>query len=191
MWDFRTGFRMFLVLTILTGVVYPMAVTVVCQLFFDGEADGSLIKLDGSAVASRNVGQSFVDSVYFWSRPSAISYNPLPSSGSNLGPTSDALRKLVGERREALQTAHGARPAPSDLVLASGSGLDPHISPEAARYQMDRVVSARHLDDGQRNELLGVVNEYTEEPTFGLLGDSRVNVVKLNLALDSLSKAMK
>jgi len=176
--EIRPALLAFLALTVLTGVVYPLAVTAFAQLFpLQAGGDPMLI------------GQPFSDPKYFWSRPSATSpqpYNGAASSGSNQGPTNKALAEAVAERVKALREADpgNTRPVPADLVTASGSGLDPHISPQAAEYQVPRVARLRKLDEANVRELVAA---HTEGRTFALLGEARVNVKSLNLALDAAS----
>ena len=175
--------------TVVTGVVYPVLVTVIAQLVFPYQANGSLIVRDGKAVGSALIGQPFDDPKYFWSRPSATSPfgdNAGSSAASNLSPTNADLIKTVQGRVDALRAADpgNTAPVPVDLVTASGSGLDPHISPAAALYQVGRVARARKLDEGI---VRGLVAQYTQGRLFGLLGEPRVNVLELNLALDSRS----
>ena len=177
------------VFTVVTGIAYPVVVTVIAQLVFPHQANGSLIVKDGKAVGSTLIGQPFDDPKYFWSRPSATSpfgYNAGASAGSNLSPTNADLIKTVQGRVDALRAADpgNAAPVPVDLVTASGSGLDPHISSAAALYQVRRVARARKLDEGI---VRGLVAQYTQGRVFGLLGEPRVNVLELNLALDSRS----
>src|SRR5262245_50724367 len=184
--ELRTAFLVLVALTGVTGVAYPLLVTGVAQLLFPRQANGSLLEVEGRAVGSALIGQPFDDPGYFWSRPSATGkfpYDASASSGSNQGPSSDALRDAVKARVEALRAADpgNAAPVPIDLVTASGSGLDPHISPAAARYQAARVARTRGLDPGRVEEL---VAEHTEGRFLGLLGEPRVNVLALNLALD-------
>jgi potassium-transporting ATPase KdpC subunit len=176
-------------LTLLTGIAYPLAVTAVAQVAFPWQANGSLVSVDGRVVGSALIGQANADARYFWPRPSAIDYNPLPSGGSNWGPTSAALQKAAADRAAQLRaTYHLAAdvPLPPDLIFASGSGLDPHISPEAARLQIDRVAQARQFTTAQRAALAALVEQSIEPPQAGLWGQPRVNVLLLNLAVDGL-----
>jgi K+-transporting ATPase ATPase C chain len=173
--------------TLLTGVVYPALVTVLAQLVFPEQANGSLLKdKTGQLVGSELIGQTFTDPKYFWSRPSATSpysYNASASSGSNLGPTNPALTDAIAARIAALQVVDPENKAeiPVDLITASGSGLDPHISLAAAEYQLKRVAKLRNLSEAKVRELL---NASTEGIQWAVLGEPRVNVLKLNLALD-------
>jgi K+-transporting ATPase ATPase C chain len=176
----------FLILTVVTGLMYPAIVTGLAQLLFPHQAKGSLIYKEGKPIGSTLIGQPFDDPKYFWGRPSATApfpYNAAASSGSNLGPTNPALMEAVKARVAALRAADPGNdaPVPVDLVTASGSGLDPHISPAAAEYQVRRVARAR----GSEEALVRiVVSQHTEERQLGLLGERRVNVLALNLALD-------
>ena len=183
----RAAIVSLVVLTVVTGIIYPLIVTGIAQAVFPYQANGSLIVKDGKPVGSALIGQPFDDPKYFWSRPSATS--PFPdnarsSSGSNLSPTNPDLVKAVQGRVDALRAADpgNAAPVPVDLVTASGSGLDPHISPAAALYQVPRVAKARGLAPRAVRQL---VERHTEGRFLGLLGEPRVNVLALNLALDS------
>jgi K+-transporting ATPase ATPase C chain len=185
--ELRPAVFAFILLTVITGVAYPMLVTGFAQLF-PGKATGSVIEVNGKAVGSALIGQPFSDPKYFWGRPSATSpqpYNGAASSGSNQGPTNKALADAVADRIKALREADPGnnRPVPADMVTASGSGLDPHISPDAAAYQLARVARARGLPEARLQDLVATL---TENRTFGLLGESRINVLRLNLALDGL-----
>lgn len=184
---------MFALLTLMTGVIYPLVVTGIAQLVFPSQAKGSLVVKNGETYGSVLIGQDFQDPKYFWGRPSATSGNPYTpfdpqgltgSSGSNLGPLSQSLVDTVQQRAKALQQAEPGinRPIPIDLVTASASGLDPHISPAAADYQVSRVARARGLDETQVRAL---VEQFTEPRQLGFLGEPRVNVLLLNLALDA------
>ena len=183
----RQSFMLLLVLTVITGVLYPLAATGLSQLVFPHQANGSLIERDGKPTGSALIGQSFTDPKYFWGRPSATSpdpYNASASSGSNQGPGSPALRDAVKQRIAALHAADpdNTAPVPVDLVTASGSGLDPEISQASAQYQLERVARARGMGSAQVQAL---VNEYTSGRQLGVLGEPRVNVLRLNLALDT------
>ena len=182
----RPAVVLLVLLSVLTGLVYPAIVTAIAQVVFPHQANGSLIVKDGKVVGSTLIGQPFDDPKYFWGRPSATSpfqYNAGSSSGSNLGPTNPALTKAVQERVDALRAADPGNTAlvPVDLVTTSGSGLDPHISPAAAMYQVSRVAKARRMDEAAVRSL---VEQNTEGRQFGFLGEPRVNVLALNLALD-------
>jgi len=182
----KSALLMLVALSVLTGVVYPLLVTAVAQLLFPYQANGSLIQQDGKTVASALIGQDFRDPRYFWGRPSATSpapYNAASSGGSNLGPTNPALFEAVRARIAALKAAdpENRLPVPVDLVTSSASGLDPHISPAAALYQVHRVAKARGLDESAVERL---VARHTEGRTLGVLGEPRVNVVELNMELD-------
>jgi K+-transporting ATPase ATPase C chain len=183
----RQSFMLLLVLTVITGVLYPLAATGLSQWMFPHQANGSLIERDGKPIGSALIGQSFTDPRYFWGRPSATSpnpYNASASSGSNQGPTNPVLADAVKQRIAALRAADpgNSAPVPVDLVTASGSGLDPEISQAAAQYQLGRVARARGLSGAQVQAL---VNQSTSGRQLGVLGEPRVNVLRLNLALDA------
>jgi K+-transporting ATPase ATPase C chain len=184
----RQSFPLLLLMTAITGVLYPLAATGLAQLIFPGQAEGSLIVKNGRPVGSALIGQSFTGPKYFWGRPSATApnpYNATASSGSNQGPTNPALTEPVKQRIAALRAADPGNkaPVPVDLVTASGSGLDPEISPAAAQYQLARVARARGLSPARVQAL---VTACTRGRQFGLLGEPRVNVLELNLALDAV-----
>jgi potassium-transporting ATPase KdpC subunit len=175
-------------LSLVTGVLYPAAITVVAQVAFPSQANGSLVTTtDGTTVGSGVIGQGFTEERYFWGRPSAAGadgYDANASAGSNLGPTSAALIERVTAETERLQGIHGDGPVPVDLVTTSASGLDPHISPAAAEYQVERVAAARDMDPV---EVRALVARHTEQPLFGFIGQPRVNVLRVNLDLDAAS----
>lgn len=183
----RAAVTLFVLFTALLGFAYPLAVTGIAQVLFPAKADGSLIETSGRVLGSSLIGQPFSDPKYFWGRISATGpfpYNPQASSGSNLGPTNPALFDQMKARIAALQAADPAQkgPIPVDLVTASGSGLDPEISPAAADYQLARVARARHMSE---TDVRALVQRYTSGRQLGFLGEPRVNVLQLNLALDA------
>ena len=184
----RPAVVVFVLLSIITGIAYPLAVTGISMVVFPSAAEGSLIRnQDGKVIGSRLIGQPFDDEKYFWTRPSATSppYHAAASSGSNLGPINPTLLDAVKARVEKLKATAADRraPVPVDLVTASASGLDPHISPAAAYYQVERVATARRLESAAVRAL---VDRHMEPRTLGMLGEPRVNVLILNLALDEL-----
>jgi len=190
----RPAFFMLLIFTLITGVIYPLAVTGIAQVVFPSQANGSLIMVNGKAVGSELIGQQFDDPKYFWGRiseTSTFAYNAFNaenltgSSGSNFGPLNPALIEMVQARIDALKAADpgNTAPIPVDLVTSSGSGLDPHISIAAATYQIHRVATARGLSDAQVQTL---VDKYTQGRQLGFLGEPTVNVLKLNIALEGL-----
>lgn len=200
----KPALRLFAIFTVMMGLAYPALITLVAQVVFPHQAEGSLIQSplakpnQDLVLGSRLVGQSFTEPRYFWPRPSATSpaYNASASSGSNLGPTNPDFLATVGKRADALRAISKSQPSPDstglekipvDLVTASASGLDPDISPAAARIQVERVADARSIS---REKVLKLVTEHTKGRDFGVLGDPRVNVLELNLALDQLNQKM-
>lgn len=185
-----TAIRALIVLTALTGLAYPLLVTALSGAFFGAQARGSLIERDGRVVGSRLIGQPFSGQGYFWGRPSAtgtMPYNAAASSGANVGPTNPVLGERLAAAVAAMRAAHPTQrgPVPVDLVTMSASGLDPHISPAAAAYQIDRVAAARAMSSDTVRDL---VARATESRQLGFLGEPRVHVLNLNLALDALSR---
>jgi len=178
--------RFFSVLTLLTGILYPLAVTGIGQALFAWRAGGSLVRVDGRVAGSELLAQKFNAPRYFWPRPSSVDYATLPSGGSNQGWNSAQLKKALAERRANLEPSDRTATIPGDLLFASASGLDPHISPASASYQLDRVATARGFDAERRQRLLALIGQKTEAPVWGFLGQPRINVLQLNLALDSL-----
>lgn len=186
----RPAIVMMALFTLLLGVAYPYAILGIGQAVFPGNAGGSLIVRDGAVVGSALIGQNFTDPRYFWPRPSAAGagYDAANSSGSNLGPTSEKLRQRMGESTAALRDGGMTGPLPADAVTASASGLDPDISPDYARLQVARVAAARSLPP---ETVEGLLAAGTEQPLLGIFGEPRVNVLKLNLALDAAAPAPK
>lgn len=185
----RPAISVFLLLTLVTGIAYPLAVTGIARLAFPASANGSLIPRDGQWIGSDLIGQSFTAPGYFWGRPSAtapVPYNAAASGGSNLGPRNPALADAVRERLAILKAADASGLTPLDLVTASASGLDPHISPAAARYQVGRVALARGL---RPEAVQALIIANTQGRQWGVFGAPRVNVLRLNLALDGLAAA--
>jgi K+-transporting ATPase ATPase C chain len=189
--ELKPALLMLTLMTALTGVAYPLLVTGIAQGLFSHQANGNLIEQDGKVVGSAFIGQPFSDPAHFWGRPSAtgpVPYNAGASSGSNLGPLNPALEDAVKARIDALKASDPSQtaPVPVDLVTASGSGLDPHISPAAARWQAPRIARLRGLSEA---EVAKLIDAHTEARQLGLLGEPRVNVLTLNLALDRLAKS--
>jgi len=182
----RPAITLLALLTVITGVIYPLTVTGLAQVLFPHQANGNLIVIDGKTYGSELIGQQFDDPQYFWGRPSAAGYNAAASSGSNLGPMNPSLKEVVQARIAALHAANpnNSLPIPVDLVTASASGLDPHISVASALYQVNRVASARGLSEA---EVTSLVEKYIEAPQFGIFGEPRVNVLLLNFALDGMT----
>ena len=181
---FVKPFRAILVMTILCGLIYPLAMTGLCQALFPYQANGSIIEHDGKVIGSAIIGQEFKDDKYFSGRPSANEYNAADSAGTNYGAINKELKKQVEERAAAVRAKYGLLPTekvPSDMVTNDAAGFDPHLSPEDIRMQVDRVAQARNMD---KSVVLKLVEQNTEYPSFGFIGEARVNVLKLNLALD-------
>ena len=186
---FGIALKIFLVFTILTGILYPLLVTGIAQVVFPHQANGSLILKDNKIIGSELIGQQSDSTIYFTSRPSAIGNNPLPSGGSNYGLTSKKLKDQFAERKNkfiAFNHLDKGVEVPSEMLFASASGLDPHISPEAAGLQVNRVATARHFSNVQKQKLKSLVEKMSEAPQLTCLGESRVNVLLLNIALDKL-----
>jgi len=183
--------KIFLFLTILTGIIYPLFVTGIAQVIFPVKANGSLIEFDNRTVGSKFIGQQFDSAKYFTSRPSAVSYNPLPSGGSNYGLTNVKLKYLVAERRIhfiAFNQLDSLTDVPSEMLFASASGLDPHISQKAALLQVDRVAQAHKFNSVQKQYLIQSIKDLTEQPQLLFLGEERVNVLILNLKLQNMDQ---
>jgi len=182
---FSQSLRALFVFTLITGVFYPLLVTGVAQTFFAKQANGTLIEMNRKIIGSELLAQKFQAANYFWPRPSANDYNAVPGGASNLGPTSLKLKGRVEESMKSFNVAHDNNLKPYDLLLTSGSGLDPHVTPETAAFQVTRVAEARKMSPEKLSEL---IESITEKPFLGLIGKSRVNVLKLNLALDQLER---
>lgn len=180
----RTSIIVLVVFTVVTGGIYPLFMTGIGALFFRGQAGGSLIAKDGKTIGSALIGQDFSSDIYFHPRPSAIKYDASSSGASNLGYTSKDLKQAFDQRKADWQKANGGSAAPIDMLFASGSGLDPDISPQAAELQVPRVAAARHILEARVPELLALVKSHEAGPQLGFMGEPRVNVLSLNLALD-------
>ncbi|MFZ4620623.1 MAG: potassium-transporting ATPase subunit KdpC [Bacteroidota bacterium] len=186
---FLPAFRLLLVLTVLTGVLYPLGMTLLTQIIFPYQSNGSLIQKNGTVIGSELIGQQITGDKYFHPRPSAIDYAPMPSSGTNWGPTDRRMRDSVIARSSrfiALNHLPAGTIVPKEMLFASGSGVDPHISPEAARMQIERIAAVRGFTKEQTAAVKKIVEKLSEGPQLQLFGDPRVNVLKLNIALDGL-----
>jgi K+-transporting ATPase ATPase C chain len=184
-----TSLRAIFILTVLTGIVYPVLMIILSHFIFPHRANGSLITVNDEIIGSELIAQKFQSEKYFWSRPSAIDYNPLPSGASNLGPTSRSLQKIVEQRKTFFTEKNFLSPnivLPTDMIFSSGSGIDPHISPEAALVQVRRVAFARRFNEKKTTVLELLVKKMIEPAQFGILGQSRVNVLLLNMELDKI-----
>jgi potassium-transporting ATPase KdpC subunit len=185
--------KIFLFFTLINGIIYPLLVTGMAQIVFPEKANGSLIVEDNITIGSELIGQQFDSTIYFSSRPSVISYNPLPSGGSNYGLTNEKLKNLVAERKRQFIAFNGLDSldtVPSEMLFASASGLDPHISAKAALLQIDRIAHVRKLNNSQKQKLVQCVKDHIEAPQLLFLGEERVNVLALNLDLNNLVKNM-
>jgi potassium-transporting ATPase KdpC subunit len=182
--------KILLFFTLLTGIIYPLFITGIAKILFPSGANGSLIVKNNQKVGSELIGQQFESTIYFSSRPSAISYNPLPSGGSNYALTNVKLSNLVAQRKQqfiAFNKLDNITAIPSEMLFASASGLDPHISPKAAMLQVNRIVQARNFTPPQKKKLIQCIQECKEEPQFLLFGEERINILVLNLELDNLA----
>jgi K+-transporting ATPase ATPase C chain len=184
--------KFLLVMTILTGIIYPVLMTGLAQLCFPSKANGSILKTDdGKIIGSELIGQKFDSVAYFWSRPSASAYNAVPSGASNYGPTSDTLRKQVKARKflfAKMNSITDTLNIPGEMIFASGSGLDPDISPGAALMQVDRIIKARNLNVTQKEEVVNIIHNLTRPPQVSIFGEPRINVLLLNIELDKVKE---
>ncbi len=181
--------KFLLFMTVFLGIVYPVFIFGVGKIIFPGKSEGSFVEKNGTVVGSELIAQQFDSSIYFQPRPSAIGYQPMPSGASNLGPTSQKLKDMSDSLRKAYITKNNLpsnTDVPTDAIFASGSGIDPHISPVNALLQSDRVAKERNFDSNRKKQLADLIKRLTEGPQFGLLGEPRINVFLLNLELDKL-----
>lgn len=186
-----TAAKFLMVMTVITGIIYPLLMTGLAQISYPSKANGSMIIIEGKIRGSELIGQKFDSTIYFWSRPSATGYNPVPSGASNLGPTSDTLKKIIEGRRKLFSEANtmtGKMLVPQEMIFASASGLDPHISPQAALLQVNRISQARNLSEEMKKLIIQKIKELTKGPQFFILGEKRVNVLRLNIELDKITK---
>jgi K+-transporting ATPase ATPase C chain len=183
------AFKIYILLTIITGLLYPLAITGFAQTFFSNKANGSLIIRDKKILGSELIGQQFNMPEFFWGRPSAIENNPMPSGGSNLNPVGLTLKDKIQTRVDTIRKYHGnisIGKIPKELLFASASGVDPHISPETAYFQLERIAKYRHLSSEQKNKLNKLIQTSIEAPDLNVFGEFRINVLKLNMQLDGI-----
>lgn len=181
--------KFLLVMTILTGIMYPVFIIGIAKIVFPEKSSGSFIEVNGNIIGSELIAQKFDSSIYFHPRPSAIDYQPMPSGASNLGPTSNKLKNISDSLKKSfieINLLPKNIDVPPDAIFSSGSGIDPHISPENAMLQVDRISKKRNFDEPKKKKLIELVKKLTEKPQFGFLGKSRINVLVLNLELDKL-----
>jgi K+-transporting ATPase ATPase C chain len=181
--------KFLLIMTVLTGIIYPVFLTGVAQVAFPDKSNGSLITNNGIIIGSRLIGQKFDSSAYFWSRPSAVDYNPVPGAASNFGPTSTKLITLVNERKNnffANNEVKDTTSVPLEMIFASGSGLDPHTSKDAVLLQVERIARVRHFNSSQEQRLNDLIRQNTEKRQYGILGEERINILLLNIGLDGI-----
>jgi K+-transporting ATPase ATPase C chain len=182
--------KYFLIITILTGILYPLFISAISIIAFPAKASGSLIEKDGKVIGSELIGQKFESNKYFWPRPSAVDYNPMPSGGSNSGPTSAALKKFYDDKQNIFKARNYIKDisiVPNEMFFASASGVDPHISPASALLQVERIVKARNFNKTKKEIIVGLIDSLTEKPQFGFMGNEVVNVLLLNIALDKIN----
>lgn len=181
--------KLFIILTVITGIIYPLLIMCIAQTVFPDKSNGSMIKLNSNIVGSELIGQKFTGPEFFWGRPSAIDYNPMPSGASNLNPVGQLIKEQIKIRIDSIYKYQGyisLTQIPKDLIFASASGVDPHISPEAAYFQVDRISEARNFNEEQKNKLIELINKSIESPDLYIFGEPRVNVLLLNLKLNQL-----
>lgn len=183
--------KLFLWLSILTGLIYPLILTGLGYLIFNKKSQGDFIYVNQERRGARLIGQQFNSERYFWGRPSAVNYSALPSGGSQLGPTSRKLKEIVEKRREHLKKTHDIEKIPPELLFASGSGLDPHLTPYALYFQLERVGKARGWGEAEKEKVRAWILRFTQPRFLGLIGEAVVNVLELNLAIDEFEKTMR
>ena len=187
--EIMTSFKMFLVMTAITGILYPLGITAIGQVIFPHQANGSIIKDGDKLIGSKLIGQKFTSDKYFWGRPSACDYGTVASGASNLGPTSKALKDAVEERKKDFIKKNSLAEnttIPKEMLFASGSGVDPHVSVETVKLQVERVVTARKFGNDKKEILVTLIDKVTEKPQFGILGETRINILLLNQELDKI-----